>query len=130
MTTTTAISEDHIPTQADFDRFARISGDDNPIHVDPVFASRTRFGRTVAHGMFLSSVLWGLVRRHQPRAGRQLSQNVKFPNPAFSDEPLRFAATVADSSGSIAVTFTIVRVADGAVVCEGDAAFEIAGRQS
>ena len=42
-------------SQRDFDRFAILSGDDNPIHVDPKFASRTRFGRTVAHGMFLYS---------------------------------------------------------------------------
>ena len=38
-------------SQADFDRFARLSGDDNPIHVDPRFAARTRFGRTVAHAL-------------------------------------------------------------------------------
>jgi len=34
----------------DFDRFARLTGDDNPIHCDPVFAATTHFGATVAHG--------------------------------------------------------------------------------
>ena len=44
-------------TQRDFDRFAALSGDDNPIHVDPAFAARTRFGRTVCHGMLLYSTI-------------------------------------------------------------------------
>ena len=44
-------------TQRQFDEYARLSGDDNPIHVDAAFAAGTRFGRTVAHGMFLFSVL-------------------------------------------------------------------------
>src|SRR5688500_2787 len=46
-------------SQAEFDLFARISGDNNPIHVDPEFSARTRFGRTVSHGMLLYTVLWG-----------------------------------------------------------------------
>src|SRR5690606_41700541 len=42
-----------VVTQRDFDRFASLSRDDNPIHCDPAFASGTHFGATVAHGMFL-----------------------------------------------------------------------------
>ena len=43
-------------TQEDFDRFARLSGDDNPIHVDSEFSARHKFGRTVAHGMLLLAI--------------------------------------------------------------------------
>ncbi len=43
--------------QADFDRFAALSGDDNPIHVDAGFAAKTHFGRTVCHGMLLYSAI-------------------------------------------------------------------------
>jgi acyl dehydratase len=45
-------------SQSDFDRFAALSGDDNPIHIDPEFSARSKFGRTVAHGMFLYSTVW------------------------------------------------------------------------
>lgn len=38
--------------------FARASGDDNPIHVDPVAARRLPFGEPIVHGMHL--LLWGL----------------------------------------------------------------------
>ena len=47
-----AIAE-RVFSQSDFDRFAALSGDDNPIHVNPEFAARSRFGRPVCHGMLL-----------------------------------------------------------------------------
>jgi len=52
-------------SQADFDRFAALSGDNNPIHVDPTFAARTKFGRTVAHGMFIYSVVCSVLGKGQ-----------------------------------------------------------------
>ena len=126
MTTRTTISEVHTPSQTDFDRFARVSGDDNPIHVDPAFAARTRFGRTVAHGMFLSSILWSVIRRHLPQTGRQLTQELKFPSPAFAGEGLRFVVTVQDHSASrVALAFSVTRDSDGTVACEGNSEFEI-----
>lgn len=131
MTEAAVISEVHVPVQADFDRFARISGDDNPIHVDPDFAARARFGRTVAHGMFLSSILWSMIRRHLPEARRQLSQNLMFPNPAFADEPLRFTARVEKiAEGEADLTFSVTRVADGTVTCEGNTTFETGNGRS
>jgi acyl dehydratase len=117
------ISEAHTLTQADFDRFARISGDDNPIHVDPAFSGRTRFGRTVSHGMLLSSVLWGMLHRRLPIA-RQLSQSLMFPNPAYADEPLRFTATIERvANGIVTVALNVTRVADGTETCVGTADF-------
>ncbi|MGE0233740.1 MAG: MaoC/PaaZ C-terminal domain-containing protein [Flavobacteriaceae bacterium] len=79
-----------IPTQEEFDLFARISGDDNPIHVDPAFSARTRFGRTVSHGMLIYSKLWGLIVEAMPHA-RQASQAMMFPNPCFAGEPVSLA---------------------------------------
>jgi len=32
-------------------KFAEVSGDYNPIHLDDEFAKTTRFGRRIAHGM-------------------------------------------------------------------------------
>ncbi|SME92124.1 MaoC like domain-containing protein [Tistlia consotensis] len=74
-------------TQADFDRFAELSGDDNPIHVDPAFSAETRFGRTVAHGMLLYAALWGLIRGVFPDAIQE-SQDLMFPAPTYADEPV------------------------------------------
>jgi acyl dehydratase len=74
--------------QADFDEFARLSGDDNPIHVDPGFADRTKFGRTVAHGMMLFGVLDAAVGRWLGRPITTWSQELTFPAPTFADDDL------------------------------------------
>jgi len=37
--------------QATIDAYAAVSGDFNPIHVDPDYASGGPFGRTIAHGL-------------------------------------------------------------------------------
>jgi len=105
-------------TQAEFDLFAKVSGDNNPIHVDPAFSARTRFGRTVSHGMLLYSVLWGLIQSRHPGA-RQKYQNLMFPAPAYAGEPLRFEVRPLDENH---FGVKVSRIADGTIVCDGDTA--------
>lgn len=106
-------------SQADFNYFARLSGDDNPIHVDPEFSSRTRFGRPVAHGLLLCSVLRGLVEKLVP-GGRLADQSVMFSAPTFIAEPMRFTVTEADTDKTgTRVKLEVLRIADGTVTCQG-----------
>lgn len=111
-------------SQADFDRFARLSGDDNPIHVDEAFSARTRFGRPVAHGLFLCSVLRGLLDKLAP-GGRLREQSVMFPAPTYAGEPMRFTVALSDSGGDgaekeIDFKMEVIRVLDGIVTCQGN----------
>lgn len=50
-------------TQEVIDQYAVVSGDHNPIHIDPDYAKRTRFGGTVAHGMLVASLIGQLMVR-------------------------------------------------------------------
>lgn len=107
-------------SQADFNAFARLSGDDNPIHVDPEFSARTRFGRTVAHGALLCSVLRGLVETIMP-GGRQLSQNTQYPAPSPAGEALRFEVeTVAETEHGLMIALKVTRLSDGVITCLGE----------
>lgn len=41
--------------------FARLTLDIHPLHIDPEYAEKTRFGRRIAHGALMISTLLGLV---------------------------------------------------------------------
>ncbi|MCH4272063.1 MaoC/PaaZ C-terminal domain-containing protein [Kerstersia gyiorum] len=106
-------------TQQDFNRFADLSGDHNPIHVDPVFSARTPFGGTVSHGMLLFSRLRGLLARHYP--GLALAnQTLMFAAPCYADEPLILALTPAPGPDGADIALQAeVRKADGRLGLSG-----------
>jgi len=111
----------HVFSQADFDLFARLSGDHNPIHTDPDFSRDTRFGRTVAHGLLLCSVLRGLIDRLKP--GSRLSeQAVMFPAPTYANEQMQFSVTVMGSrDDDTELQLEVKRLDDDIVTCQGTA---------
>lgn len=47
-------------TETDLVNFAGITGDNNPLHMDEVFASATPFGGRIAHGPFFVGLTFGL----------------------------------------------------------------------
>lgn len=48
-------------TETDIVQFAGLSGDFNQIHTDAVYAAGTVFGRRVAHGLLVLSIVSGLA---------------------------------------------------------------------
>jgi acyl dehydratase len=81
-------------TQQDFDLFARLSGDTNPIHVDPAFAAATRFGHTVAHGMLLFAVASAAINRWIGGKLNLHEQQLVFPAPTFAGEEVLLHLTI------------------------------------
>lgn len=89
-------------TQEDFNRFAELSGDDNPIHVDPEFAAKTHFGGTVSHGMLLYSALSGAIHHHIP-GSRQLAHEMMFPTGTYTGEEIVIRLKVLEASAEEAL---------------------------
>ena len=87
-------------TQADIDAFARLSGDDQWIHVDVERAEReSPFGTTVAHGNLTLSLIDGLRRQLIRSEGLAMGVNygwnkVRFPAPVPSGSRVRARAQV------------------------------------
>lgn len=81
--------------------FARISGDLNPLHVDPNYSKQTKFKKQIAHGMLLSSYFSQLVGMHMPgKRSLYLSQNLNFQNPCFINDIITIEGTVQDKSNA------------------------------
>lgn len=118
--------------QQDFDRFAALSGDDNPIHVDPEFAARTKFGRTVAHGMFLYSAVCAVLGTQLPGPGTlQLEQELMFPSPSYTGEEVtvRLAVTRLQSDAGLADLTTVVIRPGGEMGLQGRTLVRLPGAE-
>lgn len=76
-------------------KFADVSGDHNPIHLDEEFAAKTRFGKRIAHGM-LSGAFISAVLGYEFKERRivYLSQTMRFTAPAFIGDTITTTATV------------------------------------
>jgi 3-hydroxybutyryl-CoA dehydratase len=69
-------------TEDDIASFARITGDYNRVHIDPEFASRTRFKGRIAHGMLSAGLISAVLGTKLPGSGCiYLSQNLRFVRP-------------------------------------------------
>ena len=87
-------------TQQDVDDFARLSGDDQWIHVDVERAkNESPFGGTVAHGNLTLSMIDGFRRDVLASSGFKLGVNygwnkVRFPAPVPTGSKIRASVTV------------------------------------
>ena len=59
----------HQITKGEVDRFAELTGDFNPIHVDTEYALKTNFGKRVVHGMLTSSFISTMIGMRIPGKG-------------------------------------------------------------
>jgi len=87
------ISEDML------DDFAKLSGDDNPLHTNEEYASSTSFKKRVCSGMFLSSFFSRLVGMYLPgKHALHISQSLNFVNPCFIGETITVEGKVIGKS--------------------------------
>jgi acyl dehydratase len=86
-------------TQDDIDRYADLSGDDNPIHVDAEAAARSPYGGTIAHGMLTLSMVVRHLREIYQVQGASMGivygfNKIRFPNAVPSGARIRVRGVV------------------------------------
>ena len=69
-------------TEELINQFAELTGDKNPIHLDEKVAKEGRFGRRIAHGFLVGSLISAEIARQYPGAV-YTQQNMTFRRPVF-----------------------------------------------
>jgi 3-hydroxybutyryl-CoA dehydratase len=97
----------HVVGRAEIDRYAELSGDHNPLHMDPDFAAASQFGSVIAHGpiglqtVFEAVSLW--LGADAPPPGVRI--DVLFRGPVRLDDAVTCRAEgIQDHAGDVVVT--------------------------
>lgn len=107
--------------QNDVDKFAEISGDNNPIHINAEYAAKTPFGKPIVHGFFAGAVFSKVFGTQWPGEGTiYMFQDMAFRAPVFveNDYVAKFEVieineekhrgviqcTLEDKNGKVAIT--------------------------
>ncbi len=84
-----------VVTQDRVTAYAHASGDHNPIHLDEGFASTTRFGRRIAHGMLSLAFVWEMISINYPSTwNRGGTVKTRFTSPVVPGEEVSVSGSV------------------------------------
>ena len=112
------VSEKIIITEDMVYKFAEVSGDRNPIHINDEYALKTVFGGRIVHGMLMASFFSKMIASTYPGDGSiYLSQSLDFKNPCYiNDEIIVTIKLLNEIDGKYTIRTTIRRD-DTILVC-------------
>ena len=88
-----------VVTESMLDDFAKLSGDNNPLHMDENYAKSNNFKKRVCHGMLLASFFSRLAGMYIPgKNALYFSQSLKFQYPCFVNDRIEIHGEVIDKS--------------------------------
>jgi 3-hydroxybutyryl-CoA dehydratase len=84
-------------SDSDVMKFAELTTDFNPLHVNEEFAKKSQFGRRLVHGAFSSGLISAVLGMKLPGPGAlYVDQKVAFKKPVYIGDTLTAKATVAE----------------------------------
>ncbi|MFX1236234.1 MAG: MaoC family dehydratase [Promethearchaeota archaeon] len=84
-------------TETEVEKFAEITGDYNPIHVNEDYAKTTMFGRRIAHGVLSVGLISACLGVKMFGPGILYgSQQATFKKPVFLGDTLKVVCTITD----------------------------------
>lgn len=117
-------------TETDIVLFAGVTGDNNPVHINEIFAQDTPFSGRIAHGMLTASFISTVLGTKLPGPGAiYLSQTMRFKAPVRAGDTLVARATVKELvAEKRRCTLTTTVSVDDKVVVEGEAIVLVAAK--
>lgn len=112
-------------TQGQVEQFAELTGDNNPLHLDPEYAAKTPFGKPIVHGVLAGSVFSRILGTKFPGNGTiYIGQNFTFLRPIYIGEIYEAVVEVrsVDTKKHKATLATnVYQISDGRIVIKGQA---------
>ncbi|OYU95173.1 MAG: dehydrogenase [Bacteroidetes bacterium B1(2017)] len=112
-------------TQEQVDLYAQISGDVNPLHINPEVGKASMFGRNIIHGHFSASVFTKIFGTLLYADGHiYMKQNNTFLKPMFVNTPYQAVITIKEiypEKNRVLYETKVVDVATGADTIVGEA---------
>lgn len=100
-------------TQDQVNKFAEISGDNNPIHTDADYAANTIFKKPIIHGIFSSSIFSKYFGTVWPGEGAvYLSQTLQFKRPMYVETDYEMQAEIKEIISARNTALVVCRVID------------------
>ena len=112
-----------IVSEQDVIAFAKVSGDDNPVHLDEDYASRTIFKSRIAHGMLTGSYISTVIGTRLPGNGTiYMSQSLRFRAPVMLGELVKATVEITKIDRDRGrVTLACACTVQGKAVLDGEA---------
>jgi len=109
--------------ERDLQLFAAVSGDCNPVHLDPEFAATTIFKERIAHGMLAGALISAAIACKLPGPGSiYLGQQLKFTHPAKLGDTLTVKLEILEKLPRLSVRIaTRVFNQNGELLVDGEA---------
>lgn len=110
--------------------FARLSGDDNPIHLCDVYAAQSRFGQRIAHGLYTASLISAVLGTRLPGPGAVYrSQTLNFHAPVTIGDVVTIIVEVTELiDKGRRVRLACEALVDGKAVLDGEAIVSVPQR--
>lgn len=105
-------------------RYAEVTEDFNPVHVDEAYAARTRFGGRIAHGMLAGGFVSAVIGMDLPGPGAiWMSQTLRFARPVMPGDTVTTRVEIVElvPEKRRARLSTVCRNQKGETVLEGEA---------